>query len=92
MKRASIIAGVLLLVLLVMSQAAESVSNVADKQASEEGKGTTVEDLGRGLKNAAHNVEKEIPKIGSAIGKAFKKITGKSSEKKSDQESPKEKK
>ena len=87
MTRVSIIVGVLL---FVLSQAVESVSHAAEKRASEEAKGTTVEDLGRGMKSAAKNVEKEIPKIGSAIGKAFKKITGKSSEKKTDQESLKE--
>ncbi len=89
MTRASIIMGVLL---LVLSQAVESASYAADKHASEEGKGTTVEDLGRGLKRAAQNVEKEIPKIGSAIGRAFKKVTGKGSDNKSDQGTPKEKK
>lgn len=35
-------------------------------QKTEGSKGMTVEDLGRGLKSAAQNVEKEIPKIGSA--------------------------
>ena len=40
-----------------------------------ESKGLTVDDLGRGLKSAAKNVENEIPKIGSAIGSAVKKIT-----------------
>jgi hypothetical protein len=59
----------------------------ADNQKTGEGnKGVTVEDLGRGLKSAAQNVEKEIPKIGSAIGETFKKITEKSSDKKPIQE------
>jgi len=89
MTRASIIVGVLL---FVLSQAVESVSHAAEKHASEEGKGTTVEDLGRGLKRASQNVEKEIPKIGAAIGRAFKKVTGKGSDSKSDQGTPKEKK
>ena len=40
-----------------------------------ENQGLTVDDLGRGLKSAAKNVENEIPKIGSAIGSAVKKIT-----------------
>lgn len=89
MKRASIVVGVLL---LVMVHTTESVSYAADAPKSEEGKGTTVEDVGAGLKSAAQNVEKEIPKIGSAIGSAFKKITGKDSESKPDQESSKENK
>ena len=82
------------LLLLGLSQTAESISNAADNQKTEGGKGTTVEDLGRGLKSAAQNVEKEIPKIGSAIGETFKKITGKNSDKdtKPAQVTPKEKK
>ena len=53
----------------------------AESQKAEGNKGITVDDLGRGLKSAAQNVEKEIPKIGSAIGETFKKITDKRSEK-----------
>jgi hypothetical protein len=51
-----------------------------------------VDDLGRGLKSAAQNVEKEIPKIGSAIGETFKKITDKRSDKRPTQEAPQKKK
>jgi hypothetical protein len=40
-----------------------------------------VEDLGRGLKSAAQNIEKETSKIGSAIEETFKTITEKSLEK-----------
>ena len=47
----------------------------AESRTTEESKGLTVDDLGRGLKSAAKNVENEIPKIGSAIGSAVKKIT-----------------
>ena len=43
------------------------------------GKGLTVEDLGRGLKSAARNIEQEIPKIGPAIGNTFKNLTNKNS-------------
>jgi hypothetical protein len=89
MKRISMIVGLLL---LGLSQTAESASNSTDNQKSEGSKGTTVDDLGRGLKSAAQNVEKEIPKIGSAIGETFKKITEKSSDKKPAQEAPKDKK
>ena len=59
---------------------------------AEGNKGLTVDDLGRGLKSAAQNVEKEIPKIGSAIGETFKKITDKRSDKKPAQETPQDKK
>jgi hypothetical protein len=49
----------------------------ANEPTTEGSKGITVDDLGRGLKSAAQNIEKEIPKMGSAIGKAVKKITEK---------------
>lgn len=64
----------------------------AESQKTEGNKGITVDDLGRGLKSAAQNVEKEIPKIGSAIGETFKKITDKRSDKKPTQETPQDKK
>jgi hypothetical protein len=57
-----------------------------------EDKGITLEGLGRGLKSAAHNIEKEIPKVGSAIGSAFKKITEAGSGKPSSQEPVKQNK
>ncbi len=53
----------------------------AESRTAEESKGLTVDDLGRGLKSAAKNVENEIPKIGSAIGNAVKKITEKGQDK-----------
>ena len=89
MKRTSALLGLLL---LGLSQTAESAENSVDNKKTEEGKGITVEDLARGLKSAEQNVEKEIPKIGSAIGETFKKITGKSSDDKPAQETPKDKK
>ena len=49
-----------------------------------------MEDLGRGLKSAGQNIEKEIPKIGSAIGNAVKKMTEKGSEKPATQEPAKQ--
>ena len=64
----------------------------AESQKAEGNKGITVDDLGRGLKSAAQNVEKEIPKIGSAIGETIKKITDKRSDKKPTQEAPQSKK
>ena len=64
----------------------------AESQKAEGNKGITVDDLGRGLKSAAQNVEKEIPTIGSAIGETFKKITDKRSDKKPTHETPQNKK
>lgn len=64
----------------------------AENQKVEGHKGITVDDLGRGLKSAAQNVEKEIPKIGSAIGETFKKITDKRSETKPTRETSQDKK
>ena len=88
MKRTFIILGLL----LGLSQPAESAENSSGNQKTEQSKGTTVEDLARGLKSAEQNVEKEIPKIGPAIGETFKKITGKGSDNKPVQESSKDKK
>ena len=64
----------------------------AESQKTEGSKGMSVEDLGRGLKSAAQNVEKEIPKIGPAIGETFKKATGKEPDKQPAQTPAKEKK
>jgi hypothetical protein len=89
MKRTYAIVGLLP---LGLSQTAESAANSSDNQKTQESRGTTVEDLGRGLKSAVENVEKEIPKIGPAIGETFKKITEKNSGNKPAQETPKEKK
>lgn len=69
----------------------ESTPKQQREQQASEGKGISVEDAGRGLKSAAQNVEKEIPKIGPAIGDLFKKITGKGSEKEPEQASEKQK-
>ena len=73
--------------MLGLSQTAESASTSADGS-----KGITLEDLGRGLKSAAQNIEKEIPKIGSAIGNTVKKITDREPQKPTSQESSKQKK
>ena len=80
--------------LLVLSSILISGSGLAsaESQKAEGNKGITVDDLGRGLKSAAQNVEKEIPKIGSAIGETFKKITDKRPDKKPTQETPQDKK
>ena len=80
--------------LLVLSSILISGTGLAsaESQKAEGNKGITVDDLGRGLKSAAQNVEKEIPKIGSAIGETFKKITDKRSDNRPTQEAPQSKK
>jgi hypothetical protein len=64
----------------------------AESRTTEESKGLTVDDLGRGLKSAGRNIEKEIPKIGSAIGNAFNKITEKGQDKPASQKPAKQNK
>lgn len=78
MHRMSMIAGLGLLGWCLLA-GPDAVS--AESQKTDGSKGITIEDLGRGAKSAAQNVEKEIPKIGHAIGETFKKVTGKESEK-----------
>jgi hypothetical protein len=80
----TIILAALLVAGLALAAAAASPT-AAENRNTEGSKGLTVDGLGRGLKSAAHNIEKEIPKIGSAIGNAAKKITEKESEKPSSQ-------
>jgi len=80
------IIAVLLVVGLTQVTAAADSSTSAGSGKTEDSKGITVDDLGRGLKSAAKNIEQEIPKMGSAIGSTFKKITEKGSEKPSSQE------
>ena len=89
-KTVIIIAALLVLGLIQVAAAASSTS--ADNRNTEGSKGVTVDDLGRGLKSAAQNIEKEIPKMGSAIGHAVKKITEKGPEKPSSQEPVKQNK
>lgn len=80
------------LLMLAMTPSVGFDANAEEKQKSDSNQGITVEGLGRGLKSAVNNVEKEIPKIGSAIGEAFKKVTKDSSNEKPTDESSKEKK
>ena len=89
-KTVIIIAALLVLGLTQVAAAASSTS--ADNRNTEGSKGVTVDDLGRGLKSAAQNIEKEIPKMGSAIGNAVKKITEKGAEAPSSQEPAKQSK
>ncbi len=76
--------------LLIVSPVLWQVGNAAESQQTESkqtepSKGLTVEDLTRGVRSAAQNIEKEIPKIGAAVGKTIKSIGSNSSEKKQDQ-------
>jgi peptidoglycan hydrolase CwlO-like protein len=80
MHRTVIIIAALLVLGLRQAAAAADSSTSAENRNTEERKGVSVKDLGRGLKSAARNIEKEIPKMGSAIGHAVKKITEKSPE------------
>ena len=91
MHRTGIIMAVLLAVVSTQGLAVAS-STSADNRNAEGSTGVTIADLGRGLKSAAQNIEKEIPKMGSAIGRGFKKITEKSPEKPSSQEPAKQSK
>ena len=91
MHRTVIIIAALLVAGLTQAAAAASSTSANDRK-TEESKGVTVDDLGRGLKSAAQNIEKEIPKMGSAIGNAVKKITEKGPAKPSSQEPAKQNK
>ncbi len=79
--------GVLTVLLL-----AGSVFAGPSTQQTDSHKGMTVEDLARGLRSAAQNIEKEIPKIGPAIGKTVTSIAGNSSAKPRTQDPPATKK
>lgn len=81
-----------LLIVGVTQVAAVPSSATADNGKAATGTAISLDGLGRGLKSAARNVEKEIPKIGSAIGSAVKKITENGSEKSSSHEPVKQSK
>lgn len=57
----------------VLTANAASESSGTGKARSNQG--LTLDEMGRGLKSAAKNIEEEIPKIGPAIGKTFKQVT-----------------
>ena len=80
-----------LLVVGLVQTVATAPSSAADRRNTEGDKGVTVDSLGRGVKSAAQNIEKEIPKMGSAIGAALKKITEQGSGKQSSQEAARQK-
>jgi hypothetical protein len=92
MQRAVIVILALLVVGLAQAAAPGSSTSADNRKTTEDSKGVTVEDLGRGLKSAAQNFEKEIPKIGSAVGNAVKKVTEKGPEKPASQEPTKQNK
>lgn len=71
---------------------AGSALGASATQQTESNKGLTVEEFTRGLRSAAQNIEKEIPKIGPAIGKTVKSIVGNSSKKTRSQNPPSDKK
>ncbi|WP_413936652.1 hypothetical protein [Nitrospira sp. BLG_1] len=73
---------------LSMGLSTATLAEAADSQQVEQRKGLTVDDLTRGLRSAAQNIEKEIPKIGPAIGKTIKSVTGSNSEKAKPQDPP----
>jgi|SRR5687767_1926658 hypothetical protein len=76
----AVITAAFLVLGLSQADATAASSNSAEDRKTSESTGITVDDLGRGLKSAAKNIENEIPKFGSAIGSAVKKITEKGSE------------
>ena len=70
-------------------------SEATDTSKAGSNQGLTLENVGRGIKSAAKNIEEEIPKIGPAIGNTFKKVTGRDNDKdrpKTSQDSGKPKK
>ena len=77
---------------LGLNQTAAAASDSADTEKKKDNKGLTVEDIGRGLKSAEQNVEKEIPKIGPAIKDSVKKLKKSESNKQKAEEEAKENK
>ena len=75
----------LLLLTFLMLAALPSVSSATSESTDTDKIGPnqvlTLENIGRGIKSAAKNIEEEIPKIGPAIGETFKKVTGSDKEK-----------
>lgn len=69
------------LALAVLVTASHAASEPSDAGKVGSNQGLTLENIGRGIKSAAKNIEEEIPKIGPAIGDTFKKVTGSDKEK-----------
>ncbi len=62
-----------------LTSTAAAESSGSSKSGSNQG--LTLDEIGRGLKSAAKNIEEEIPKIGPAIGDTFKKVKGSNNDK-----------
>ena len=78
------VAAALVIIMLVCApmtpiSAAAAAATETNRVGSDQG--LTLENIGRGIKSAAKNIEEEIPKIGPAIGDTFKKMTGSDKEK-----------
>lgn len=67
---------------------ANAASESSDSGKAGSNQGVTLDEIGRGLKSAAKNIEEEIPKIGPAIGKTFKQVTGSGKDTSTSKESP----
>ena len=85
--RALILVLFLLLGPHTLTPSVDAASESSGKKAGAH-QGWTLDQIGRGLKSAAKNVEEEIPKIGSAIGKTLKQVTGSSRETGTSKEPP----
>ncbi|MCS6291306.1 MAG: hypothetical protein H8K10_20375 [Nitrospira sp.] len=66
---------------LLVAVPSNAATENSGKGKSGSNQGLTLDDIGRGLKSAAKNIEEEIPKIGPAIGETFRKVTGGGKEK-----------
>lgn len=76
------------LMLAALTSVSSAASDTTDTTKVGSNQGLTLENIGRGIKSAAKNIEEEIPKIGPAIGDTFKKVTGGDKEKDSPKTSP----
>jgi hypothetical protein len=55
---------------------ATAASDSSDKSKAPSNKELPLDEISRGLKSAAKNIEEDIPKTGPAIGKTFRQVTG----------------
>lgn len=76
MRTAIFLLPVTLLILAALTAVSDAVSESTDTSKVGSNQGLTLENIGRGIKSVAKNIEEEIPKIGPAIGDTFKKVTG----------------
>ncbi len=53
-----------------------ATSESTGRAKTDSGPSLNLDEVGRGVKNAAKHLEEEIPKIGPVIGKALKPVTG----------------